>query len=140
MPWAEQPAAHSPNAMEIAREQSESNVVRAWEQGRLRIGTTWYEGHVIVSADRIITGWEVASAEEIGRGALEPAIALRPQIILLGTGQDVLLPNVELMSALAAESIGLEIMTTPAACRTFNVLLNEQRRVVAALFNPPDRS
>ena len=40
------------------------------------------------------------------------------------------------MAAVAARSVGLEIMNTPAACRTFNVLLQEQRRVVAALFNP----
>nr|MBO2515443.1 hypothetical protein [Gammaproteobacteria bacterium] len=122
--------------MEIAREEPHANVVRAWERGRLRIGTTWYEGHVIVSADRVITGWEVSSPLEIGRSTLEPAVALAPEIILLGTGPDVILPNVELMAELAAESIGLEIMTTPAACRTFNLLLNERRRVVAALFNP----
>lgn len=122
--------------MEIARENPQANVVRAWERGRLRIGATWYEGHVIIAPDRVIADWDVASPQEVGRGALEPAVALAPEIILLGTGPDVLLPDVELMSALAAESIGLEIMTTPAACRTFNVLLNEQRRVVAALFNP----
>jgi len=122
--------------MEIAREQPQANVVRAWERGRLRIGTTWYEGHVIVAADRVITGWDVASPLDIGRGTLEPAVALAPEIILLGTGPDVILPDVGLMAALASEAIGLEIMTTPAACRTFNVLLNEERRVVAALFNP----
>jgi len=122
--------------MEIAREQSEPNVVRAWEPGRVRIGTTWIEGHVIVSADRIITGWDVASADAIGLETLEPAIELDPEIILVGTGRDVLLPNVGLMRSLAERAIGLETMTTPAACRTFNVLLNEHRRVVVALFNP----
>jgi len=122
--------------MEIAREQPQANVVRAWERGRLRIGATWYEGHLIIAADRVITGWDVSSPLAIGRSALEPAVALEPEIILLGTGPDVILPNLELMAALADEAIGLEIMTTPAACRTFNVLLNEERRVVAALFNP----
>ncbi|HSC16586.1 MAG TPA: MTH938/NDUFAF3 family protein, partial [Gammaproteobacteria bacterium] len=67
---------------------------------------------------------------------LEPALALDPTIIVLGTGTEHLLPDVELMAAVAARSVGLEIMSTPAACRTFNVLLGEQRRVVAALFNP----
>ncbi len=52
---------------------------------------------------------------------------------MLGTGTERLLPDVELMAAVAARSVGLEIMNTPAACRTFNVLLQEQRRVVAAL-------
>ena len=47
------------------------------------------------------------------------------------------LPDVELMAALAEQRVGLEIMSTPAACRTFNVLVQERRRVVAAMFNPP---
>jgi len=123
--------------MEIAREGAEPNVVRAWEPGRVRIGAQWVEGHVIVSADRVITEWTgAASADAIGLDELRPAIALDPEIILVGTGVDVLLPNIDLMRALAAQSIGLETMTTPAACRTFNVLLNEHRRVVVALFNP----
>lgn len=122
--------------MEIARENAEPNVVRAWEPGRVRVGGKWIEGHVIISADRLITGWSIASAETIGLEALRPAIELAPEIILIGTGRDVLLPNIELMRSLAAEAIGVETMTTPAACRTFNVLLNEHRRVVAALFNP----
>ena len=122
--------------MEIAREHTEANVVRAWEPGRVRVGATWIEGHVIVSADRVITDWAVEGPADVGFASLAPAIGLAPEIILLGTGPDVVLPDVGLMGALAAESIGLEIMTTPAACRTFNVLLSEHRRVVAALLNP----
>ena len=57
--------------------------------------------------------------------------------MLLGTGGAMLLPDVDLMALLAKRGIGLEIMSTAAACRTFNVLVHEQRRVVAALFNPP---
>lgn len=102
----------------------------------MRIGTKWVEGHVIVSADRVITGWAVTSAQAIDVDALGPALELDPEIILVGTGPDVLLPNIGLMRSLAERSIGLETMTTPAACRTFNVLLNEHRRVVVALFNP----
>ena len=66
---------------------------------------------------------------------LAPALALAPTILLLGTGTERFLPDVELMAALAQRRVGLEIMSTPAACRTFNVLLQEQRRVVAALLN-----
>lgn len=66
---------------------------------------------------------------------LAAALELEPEIILIGTGEDASLPDVELMSALAERGIGLEFMTTPAACRTYNVLVHEQRRVVVALFN-----
>ena len=122
--------------MEVAREQSESNVVRAYEPGRIRIGSTWYEGHVIVSSERVIPNWTPGDGNRVGIEHLAQAIELEPEIILLGTGPDRATPDIELMAALAARAIGIEIMNTPAACRTFNVLLNEQRRVVAALLNP----
>jgi uncharacterized protein len=122
--------------MELSREVTQANIVRAWEPGRVRIGNEWLEGHLIVAPDRIIADWSVASPERVDVESLEPAIALAPEIILLGTGPGLVLPDVELMAQLAAETIGLEIMDTPAACRTFNVLVHEQRRVVAALFNP----
>jgi uncharacterized protein len=121
--------------MEVARENPEANVVRAWEPGRLRVGDRWLEGNVIIASDTIITEWPVTTPAEVNVASLEPAMALRPEIIVLGTGADVLLPDVRLMAALAERAIGLEIMTTPAACRTFNVLLHERRLVVAALFN-----
>jgi uncharacterized protein len=125
--------------MDIAREVTEANIVRAWEPGRVRVRDEWVHGHVIVSADRIIEGWAVTRADGIDVAALEPAIALGPEIVLLGTGPELVLPDVELMAQLAARTIGLEIMSTAAACRTFNVLVHERRRVVAALFNPGPR-
>ena len=125
--------------MEVAKEISQSNVVRAWEPGRVRVGDRWLEGNVIIAADTVVTEWSIAGTADIDVAKLEPAIALAPEIIVLGTGEDIVLPDVELMGSLAARAIGLEIMTTPAACRTFNVLLHEERRVVAALQDPPPR-
>jgi uncharacterized protein len=125
--------------MEVARETPQANVVRAWEPGRVRIGERWLEGSIIVAAGTIVTDWWVETAGDVDAASLEPAIALDPEIIVLGTGVDIVLPDVELMGRLAARAIGLEIMTTPAACRTFNVLVHEERRVVAALLNPPPR-
>jgi uncharacterized protein len=121
--------------MELARETPQANVIREWEHGRLRIGENWFEGNLIISVDRIITDWPVDAPEQVDFASLQPAIDFAPEIILLGTGLKRLLPDVDLMASLAAEGIGLETMDTPAACRTFNVLLHEQRRVVAVLFN-----
>ena len=57
-----------------------------------------------------------------------------PELILLGTGHRQLLPNRDLMFAMARRGIGLEVMDTPAAARTFNVLVGEGRSVAAVLF------
>jgi uncharacterized protein len=122
--------------MQLTRESSTLHLIRAWEPGRVRVADRWLEGNVIVGNDRIIEGWTSIEPLELTIEHLEPALELEPTIIVLGTGTERLLPDVELMAAAAARSVGLEIMSTPAACRTFNVLLGEQRRVVAALFNP----
>jgi uncharacterized protein len=121
--------------MQLTREGSTQHFIRAWEPGRIRIAERWVAGHVIVSADRVLEGWTTAAPAALTVDDLAPALALAPTIVLLGTGTDRFLPDVELMAALAQRRIGLEIMSTPAACRTFNVLLHEQRRVVAALLN-----
>jgi uncharacterized protein len=139
--------------MQLTRDGSTQNFIRAWESGRIRIAERWIAGNVIVSAEQIIEDWmtamdggNAAIAGRISRPTaspatltvedLAPALAFSPTILLLGTGTDRFLPDVELMAALAEQRVGLEIMSTPAACRTFNVLLQERRRVVAALFNP----
>jgi len=122
--------------MQLTRDSSVVNFIRAWEPGRVRIAERWIAGNVIVGSDRILENWTSVEPHVLTLEHLEPALALDPTIIVLGTGTERLLPDVELMAAVAARSVGLEIMSTPAACRTFNVLLGEQRRVVAALFNP----
>ncbi len=121
--------------MQLTPDNAAQHLIRAWEPGRIRIAERWITGHVIVSPEQIVEGWTTTSSASLTVADLEPALALAPTIMLLGTGTEHPLPDVELMSALAERAVGLEIMTTPAACRTFNVLLQEGRRVVAALLN-----
>lgn len=121
--------------MQFTRETSAANVIAAWEPGRVRIAGRWLDGHLIVSADRIIEAWKAAEPKSLTYRDLEPAIALGPEIIVLGTGATIEWPDADLMSELARKRIGLEIMDTPAACRTYNVLVHEQRRAVAAIYN-----
>ena len=121
--------------MQLTRDSNAVHYIRAWEPGRVWVADRWIAGNVIVGADHIIEGWTAVAPSALTLADLTPVLELSPTIVLLGTGPAPLLPDVELMAELGARSIGLEIMTTPAACRTFNVLLQEQRRVVAALFN-----
>jgi uncharacterized protein len=121
--------------LQLTREASEQNLIRAWERGRVLVGDRWIGGNIIVSAERVIADWPAQDPAMLALEDLAAALELEPEIILIGTGEDASLPDVELMSALAERGIGLEFMTTPAACRTYNVLVHEQRRVVVALFN-----
>jgi uncharacterized protein len=124
--------------MLLSKENSNVNVIAAWKQGAIRVGEEWLLGHVIISPEAIIRDWGVDSPGALAVEDLEPAIAMRPEIILVGTGGRLVLPELNLMQLLGERGIGVEIMDTPAACRTYNVLAHEYRRVVAALFEPID--
>ena len=121
--------------MQLTRDTAAAHLIHSYEPGRIRIGERWLAGNLIVSPEQLIEDWRVAAPADVTLADLEPALALQPEIVLLGTGATLHWPEADLMSALAARGVGLEIMSTPAACRTFNVLVHERRRVAAALFN-----
>ena len=104
----------------------------------IRIADQLCSSALIVSANRLITDWPVSRAEEIGIQDLEQILQLEPEVVLIGTGQrQVFLPP-ELLMYFYKRSVGIEIMNTQAACRTFNVLVSEQRNVAAALLPVSD--
>ncbi len=120
--------------MKLTLETSAANLISAWEPDAVRVGKNWLHGHLILSSQHIIQDWAVTAPEALQVHDLKPAIDLGPKIILLVTGNLMVLPDINLMTELASQGIGLEIMDTPAACRTYNVLIHEYRDVVAALF------
>jgi uncharacterized protein len=87
-----------------------------------------------VTADTLISEWEPASFAELAPAHLEAILALKPELVLLGTGPTQRFPAATIRAALAARGVGLEVMDLGAACRTFNVLVQEERQVAAALF------
>lgn len=124
--------------MLLSRETTSVNLIAAWRNGAILVGEDWLHGHVIISPETIIRDWAVDTPTSLAVDELEPAVVLQPEILLVGTGARLELPEANLMQLLAERGIGLEIMDTPAACRTYNVLAHEHRRVVAALFRPGD--
>ena len=100
----------------------------------MQVGEQWIHSHLIISAQNLLIDWNVSDPISLTLADLELAIAFEPDLIILGTGNSVCIPNLDLMAEAANQGIGLEIMDTPAACRTYNVLVHENRAVVAALF------
>ena len=101
--------------------------------GAIRVGDVVVTSSVILSAQRIIRDWPVASSAAVNLASLAPALELGPEVLLLGTGSRLVFPDGPLAAELAGRGVGLEIMDTAAACRTYNILVNEDRPVVAAL-------
>lgn len=113
-----------------------ANLVTGIGPAGVRIGAQWYASSLIVSAFELLPDWPVRDFAALDLDALAPALALDPGILILGTGDRICFPESALYAGLAARGIGLEVMDTSAACRTYNVLLNEDRPVVAALILP----
>lgn len=112
--------------------------IRSVSEEGIRVGDEWYQGPLILSAEALISNWGVEGINDIDEAALGPVFELEPEIVLLGTGDRQIFLPAELMMVFYSRGIGAEVMATPAACRTFNVLVSEERRVVAALL--PGRS
>jgi uncharacterized protein len=109
------------------------NLVRGYGPGQLRIGERSYATSVIVTAATIIEPWRPRSVAEVTATELEPVLGLGPEVVLLGTGPRQQFPDVAILRLLQEQRIGIEVMDTAAACRTFNVLVAEGRPVAAAL-------
>ena len=87
----------------------------------------------MLSPDQLVPDWGPTTIEQVGVAELEPVLKLEPTLVLLGTGNRSVLPDMALMQFFLSRGVGFETMQTAAACRTFNLLAYEGRRVVAAL-------
>lgn len=112
---------------------SGQNVIRAYERGRVTVNQETYRASLLVTPERVIPDWPPQSFGALAPAHFERVAALEPEIVLLGTGARLHFPPAPLFHLLVRQGIGFEVMDTGAACRTYNVLMAEGRRVVAAL-------
>jgi uncharacterized protein len=108
--------------------------VRSYAPGEIDVAGQIIRAPCIVSAARLITDWKVASAAALDLTTLAPMLALHPNLILIGTSGNDSATGGALRRALEARGIAFEVMNLGAACRTYNVLVQERREVVAGLF------
>jgi len=108
--------------------------IRGYGADYIQINHEKIDHSVIVAPDQLIYTWPPQSLAELNSSHFEPILNLHPAIVLLGTGKKLSFPNPALLSEFYLHRIGIEIMDTAAACRTYTVLMAEGRRVVAALF------
>ena len=114
----------------------EGNVFTGHGAGFVRLGVVEYRDNLIVTPERIVAGWAPGGFDQLSEADFNSLAALEPEVALLGTGATLRFPHPRLARALVDAGIGLEVMDTPAACRTFNILAAEGRKVAAALFLP----
>jgi uncharacterized protein len=92
-----------------------------------------YAQSLIVTANQLILDWQVVDLTNIDVANFEQLIALKPEVVLFGTGEKHQFLHPKLYQNLTTHGIPLECMTTAAACRTYNILMSEGRNVAAVL-------
>ena len=91
----------------------------------------------LLAPDRAIENWPVTAAETLDAGHVEALLALNPELVVLGTGARQTFPAAAFIAGFLRRNIGIEVMDNAAAARTYNLLADEGRRVVAAFILPP---
>ena len=113
------------------------NLITRQEPGRVWVGATQLQHSVLVPWQGEVLPWGAAAPEELTAAHFERIAAMQPEVVIFGSGARLRFVAPALLQSLMALRIGVETMDTPAACRTYNVLVSEHRRVLAALLLAP---
>jgi uncharacterized protein len=108
------------------------NAITGYGEGYVMVNGQRHESSLIVLPDRVVA-WDVSEFTKITVEDFEKLKTLDVEILLLGTGPTQRFPHPRLTQPLASAGIGVEIMDLKAACRTYNILVAEERKVAAAL-------
>jgi uncharacterized protein len=126
--------------MKLHLEQADTRYrITGYGAGQVTVNQEVLTRSLVVTPSDLVRDWPPRSCAEIGADHWEPVLALRPEIVIIGSGPRQQFPSGAVLAPLYAAGIGVEVMDTRAACRTFNILVGEGRRVAAALLVSPAR-
>lgn len=108
------------------------NLFTGYGDGHVLINAQRHDGHLIVTPDSV-SAWQVETFETLTEQHFATLLDEQPEVVLFGSGKTLRFPHPRLTAKLAEAGIGVDVMNTAAACRTFNILMAEDRRVVLAL-------
>ena len=109
------------------------NMIRAIREDAIQVGERWHSGNLIVAPDAIVPDWTPRNMALLDERHLEAVWSLEPELVLLGSGSSIAFPAPRVLALGQVRGIGMEVMDTAAACRTYNILASEGRKVAAAL-------
>ncbi len=108
-------------------------LITGYSQDWISINNLVYPQSLVVLPDELLLDWTVINFESLSEAHFECLLAHQPEVVLLGTGSSHRFIRPRLIQTLTAANIPVECMTTDAACRTYNILMAEGRKVAAAL-------
>ena len=119
--------------VKFTRDDSSPVTVRQVQPGAIKIGEETISENVVIFRDEIQRGISIGNVATLQEQVLEPLLSRQPEIVIFGSGWTLHRPPRDLVFAMARRGIGFETMDTPAACRTFNILISEGRDAAAVL-------
>lgn len=121
--------------MTLTRESlGNANRIRRYDVGSVTVNETTLTRTLLLSREELNGEWGPEDASGLTEEHLNDVLAMAPEVLILGTGRRQRFPERSLMAQAIRAGVGIEVMTTEAACRTYNVLAAEERHVVAVLF------
>ena len=113
--------------------QDEGYVITAYDDNSVSINGKPFSQSLIISAKKLHEDWSLRTIESLQTNHIDEVLAFKPELIIIGTGNRLTFPAVEVYAAIIQQGIGVDFMDTGAACRTYNILMSEGRDVVAGL-------
>ena len=111
----------------------ETRLFTGYESDHVMVNRQRFDSGIVVMATDVLSDWGVTHFDALNESHFEYFLTFKPEVILLGTGAAQHFPHPRLYRALTNAGIGVECMDTPAACRTYNILVAEDRKVIAAI-------
>ena len=112
---------------------SGTQIINGYNETSITINEKTFSQSIIVTNYQLIPDWPVKNISDFCNQSLQPVLELQPEVIIIGTGSQLQFPRPESYSIAINQGIGIEFMNTGAACRTYNILLSENRKVAAAI-------
>lgn len=112
---------------------ADSHIIRAYDAHSININGLILKHSLVVSKQHLVQDWPVQSVADLNDSTLAALLVIQPEVILIGTGQTLQFPHPERYASLLNQGIGVEFMDSGAACRTYNILLGEERKVIAGI-------
>ena len=109
------------------------NIFTAHGAGYVAVSGQRFEHPIVVTPEQVFIDWQPQGYDALDETHFAYFLALKPEILLLGTGTQQRFPHPQLYRQLIEAHVGVECMHTAAACRTYNILMAEDRKVVAAI-------
>lgn len=107
--------------------------ITAYNKSGIAVNGRHFEHSLMLSASTLVENWGPETISGLDADHIKQLYQLKPELVILGTGNKLVFPAIEIYASLIQQNIGIEFMDTRAACRTYNIVVGEGRNVVAGI-------